>query len=341
MKVFVTGATGYIGREIVSELSEMNYEVIALGYSQNISAEEQKNVIFRRADITDYKNLSDLEKLEGVDALIHAAGLAHQFSETKKEDFDAVNVKGTENVVRLALKLKIKHFILIGSTAVYGIAAPKDNTGKPTVIDEDAPVAPQTLYAESKLESETICRRLCEANRIALTIFRLAPVLGEENAGNAARLIEAIDKNRFVWVGDGENLKTLIYKRDVARACVRLIEKKSKAAEIYNTEIYNLAAAPIKMKDFVGEISKHLNRRIFPLAIPTFFLRTVFSINSKTLNSRKINKISDTVEKWLSDDLYSAGKIAEAHGFQPSVLMSEAIARQVDHYLAGKKTSQK
>ncbi len=338
MKVFVTGATGYIGREIVSELSENAYQVIALGNSKNISAEEERtNIDFRRADITDYKNLSDLEKLEGVDALIHAAGLAHQFGETKKEDFDAVNVKGTENVVRLALKLKIKHFILIGSTAVYGIApAPKDKANKPLVIDEDAAVAPQTLYAASKLESEIICRRICEANEIALTIFRLAPVLGEDNAGNAARLIETIDKNRFVWVGDGENLKTLIYKRDVARACVLLIEKKTSG-----TEIFNLADEPIKMKDFVGEIASRLNRGIFPLTIPSFFLRAVFSVNSKTLNSRRVNKISETVEKWLSDDIYSAGKIAGIYGYQPSVSTREAIARQVEHYLAGKKASQK
>jgi nucleoside-diphosphate-sugar epimerase len=187
------------------------------------------------------------------------------------------------------------------------------------------------LYAASKLESEQICRRICEDNRIALTIFRLAPVLGEENAGNAARLIEAIDKNRFVWIGDGENLKTLIYKRDVARACVLLIEKKSN-----ETEIFNLAAEPIKMKDFVLEISKRLNKRIFPLRIPAFFLRTVFLTNSKTFNLRRINKISDTVEKWLSDDVYSAGKIAEVYEYQPSVSIREAIARQVDYYRASR-----
>lgn len=338
MKVFVTGATGYIGREIISELAENDYQVIALGNSKNISDSEQRtNIVFRRADITDYKNLLDLEKLEGVGVLIHAAGLAHQFGKTKKEDFDAVNVKGTENVLHLALKLKIRHFILIGSTAVYGIPPiRKDKADNAPVIDEDAPVDPQTLYAASKLESEIVCRRICEDNGIALTIFRLAPVLGEENAGNAARLIEAIDKNRFVWVGGGENLKTLIYKSDVARACVRLIAEK-----FVGTEIYNLAAEPIKMKDFVVEISSRLNRKIFPLAIPAVFLRTVFSINSKTLNSRRINKISDTVEKWLSDDIYSAGKIAEAYGFQPSVSTREAIGRQVEHYLAGKKANPK
>jgi nucleoside-diphosphate-sugar epimerase len=336
MKVFVTGATGYIGREIVSELSNSGYEVIALGNSKNISFEEkQKNLVFRRADITDYKNLKGLENIEGVDALIHAAGLAHQFGETKKEDFDAVNIRGTENILSLALKLKIKHFILIGTTAVYGIAA-KDKANKLPVFDENAPVAPQTLYAASKLESEIICRRICEDNRIALTIFRLAPVLGEDNAGNAARLIEAIDKNRFVWIGDGENLKTLIYKRDVARACVHLIDKKTSG-----TEIYNLADEPIKMKDFVGEISSRLNRRIFPLKIPASFLRAFFSINSKTINSRKMNKMSETVVKWLSDDVYLAGKILDVHGFQPSVLTREAIARQVEYYLACKKAGQK
>jgi len=258
--------------------------------------------------------------------------LAHQFGDTKKEQFDAVNVTGTENVLNLGVKLKIKHFILIGSTAVYGVQKSARVIGSNrSIIDENGVLAPPTLYAESKLSSERVCRRVCEENKIPLTIFRLAPVIGEDNTGNVARLISAIDKNRFVWVGDGQNLKSLIYKRDVARACVKLLESKKNA-----TEIFNLAAEPVRMKDFVNQIARHLNKKIFPVQIPASIPRMVFDLNAKLFDLKKINKISETVEKWLADDVYAADKIAQAYDFRPTTTIEEAIKKQVDQYIMTK-----
>lgn len=328
MKVLVTGATGFIGGEIVSELSGNNQQVLALGRFGKVSADKFPKVTWFQKDITDYKNLSDLEEMPGIDAIIHSAGLAHQFGDTKKEDFDAVNVSGTENILNLAVKLKIKHFILIGSTAIYGVKKSSlDSSSNSSVIDEDASVAPPTLYAESKLAGEQICRRVCEENSIPLTIFRLAPVIGENNTGNVSRLISAIDENRFIWIGDGRNLKSLIYKRDVARACVKLLELKKNG-----TEIFNLAAEPVMMSDFVDQIAARLGKKIFPIKIPAVIPRGFFHLNAKFFNFKKVNKISETIEKWLADDVYTADKIARAYNFKPTTAISEAINRQVDQY---------
>lgn len=328
MKVLVTGATGYIGREIVCELNELGHQVCALGNSQNILDEHRPNTTLIRADITDYKNLLDLETLGEVDVIVHSAGLAHQFGETSKKEFERVNVTGTENILKLGVSLRIKHFILIGSTAVYGIAPAAETPFRnaPVIVEESA-VQPLTPYAESKLEAENVCRQFCEREKIRLTIFRLAPVIGEGNTGNVGRLISAIDRNRFVWIGNGDNLKTLIYKRDVARACAALIVAKQN-----HTEIFNLAGEPVRMKDFVNEIAVRLNKKIVPVGIPANFLRLFFQLNAKTLKSQKIGKIAETVEKWLSDDVYSAAKIARVYGYQTQTTIPEALAKQIDYY---------
>jgi len=328
MKILVSGATGFIGREIVAELVENKYQVIGITRTEKYRVSDLPNLSYIKADIADFKNLSEYEKFQDVEVIIHSAGLAHQFGDTSREEFEAVNIKGTENILELGVKLKIKHFILIGSTAVYGIVPPSENSKQsPPIIDERAPTNPQTLYAESKLEGEKICRRICEESKIALTIFRLAPVIGEANVGNVARLISAMDKNRFVWIGDGSNFKSLVYKRDVARACVEVIKKKRN-----RTEIFNLAAEPIRMKDFVNEISAGLNKKIIPISIPASLLRKVFRLNDKFLKIKKIYRLSDTVEKWLSDDVYAADKIAELYQFKPQTTISEALARQVNYY---------
>lgn len=333
MKILLTGASGFIGREIAEQLAERGHQVIGISRFEKTAIGETPNVSQRRADITAAESLEKLTDIETVDAVIHSAGLAHQFGETTKRQFDAVNVKGSENVLRLAVRLRAKHFILIGSTAIYGVQ--KNFSGfsetKYAAIDEDAAPNPQTLYAESKLAGEKICRRVCEAENIPLTIFRLAPVIGEANVGNVARLIEAIDRKRFVWIGDGSNWKSLIDKKDVARACVRLVETKRGG-----TEIFNLAAAPVQMKDFVRMIAERLNVKVFPFKIPALLLRGVFRANAKTVKLGKVGRLSVTVEKWLSDDVYAAEKIGRAYDFRPLTPIAETIERQTDYYRATK-----
>ena len=332
MRVLVTGATGFIGREIVSELSKINIEVIQVSSPKAESKNSNKTDLsnFYTADISNYDNFRELEKLDNIDAVIHSAGLAHQFGKIEKAKFDAVNVEGTKNVARLAVRLRARQFLLISSTAIYGIK--KSNSSSELIIDETADCQPQTLYAESKLEAERVAIEICEANNIGLTILRLAPVLGEENVGNAARLVQAIDKGRFIWIGNGKNLKTLIDKRDVARVCVNILTNKNGT-----TEIFNVAAKPITMKDFVVEIAEQLNKNIPNIKLPTGFLKIVFQLNARFLKLKKVDKIADTVEKWLSDDIYSAKKIEEVYGFQPKFSIAEAIKRQVNWYKSEKQ----
>lgn len=318
MKVLVTGATGFIGREIVEELSKNEIVPIELGNSKK-SAENGKKIY--KADISNFEALSKLEKLGDVDAIVHSAGLAHQFGDVKRESFEAVNVSGTANVANLAVKLKAKQFVLISSTAVYGL--------KKNKIDENTICQPETIYAESKLKAERVCREICEKNSIDLTILRLSPVIGEGSGGNTARLISAIYKNRFLWIGNGANLKTLIYKKDVARAVLTILKNKKRG-----TEIFNLGAEPIRMKDFVLEIEKNLNRKILPIFVPANLLKSVFYLNLKTFNLTKANKIGEIVEKWLSDDIYSAEKIERDYNFKAQTPIREAIKRQVKHFLS-------
>lgn len=337
MGVIVTGAKGFVGREIVAELVE-NYkfvcEVGRTENSQEIVNQTNKHREFRKADITDIHSFSSLENLQNIQAVIHSAGLAHQFGEIEKEKFYNVNVLGTKNITELAVRLKVEQFILISSTAVYGIKKSKKSEDR-TIVDEFSYCKPETLYAESKLEAEKVCIEICRRDNLPLTILRLAPVIGENNAGNAARLISAIDRKRFFWIGNGENLKTLIYKRDVAKAVLKVLQNKKEGIEIFN-----LASSPISMKDFVGEIEKQLNVNVPKIYFPPFLLQTIFTLNDKTAGLAKIRKIAGTIEKWLSDDIYSAENIKEKYNFTPQTSMAEAIEKQVKCYLDGKNKGQ-
>ncbi len=329
MKVIISGATGFIGREIVSELSKSTFEIYQMGNS-NVNSKLPKENFFK-IDITSFEEVCGLKKLQAIDAVIHSAGLAHQFGNIEKKRFQKTNVGGTKNILELAVILKVKHFVLISSTAVYGTE--KKSGVNVKVIDESAKCRPQTFYAESKLEAEQAALEICGQNNINLTIFRLSPVIGEGNAGNVARLVEAIDKKRFVWIGNGENYKSLIYKKDVAIACREILIKKKNGIEIFN-----LAAAPIMMRNFVAEAAKNLNKKISRFSVPPPLLEKVFQINEKTLKIKKIRKISETIEKWLSDDVYSAEMFEREYNFKPETSISEALERQINWYRKQKET---
>jgi UDP-glucose 4-epimerase len=334
MKILLTGANGFIGAEIFSELVKENFEVIAAGgkNSQRNEKNRQATNEIIKIDVADKKTFSELEKFNTINAVIHAAGLAHQFGEIEKSEFEKVNVNGTENIACLAVKLNAKHFILISSTAVYGtkknFSAENGKCKSGFKNDENTLCEPETFYAASKLESEQIAKTVCEKNNIRLTIFRLAPVIGEGNTGNIERLITAVEKRRFIWIGNGENFKTFIYKKDVARACVEAI--KNKKNTIDSIEIFNLADKPVQMREFVKIIGDELNKKILPFSLPPNPFMGLFAINDKFLKNKKIYKISKTFEKWLSDDVYSAAKFFDLYNFKPQTSVREAIKKQIE-----------
>ena len=205
MKILVTGATGFIGQAIIERLlatcsDDLEITGIARNSSDAVRRTDPKKFRFVGLDITNKPAVSTFADSEPYDAVVHAAGLAHQFGKIDAGLFQNVNLAGSENIAELAVRANAKQFILISSTAVYG----RQNSP----MDEASPCLPETPYAESKLKAEEASRRICEANNLPLTIFRLAPVLGAKGVGKVPSVIRRFSQT-FVWLGNGENRNRL------------------------------------------------------------------------------------------------------------------------------------
>lgn len=329
-KILITGAAGFVGSSTLRELQNIReWEIYGLVGNRkgigNIYRTGLKKVF--KSDISDYQTLQEAEELKKTKILVHTAGLAHQFGRVKKEDFWRVNVRGTENICKLAEKIGVEHFILISSVAVYGDYENRE-------IDESFVCNPSGFYAESKLESENRAIEFCEQNKIRLTILRLATVIGEGDRGNTARLITLIDKGRFIWIGTGENKKSLIYKTDVAKGILKTIQSNEKN----KTEIYNLTGESVSMKEIVEAISQRLDRKMPKLKIPERLIRGFFRLNKTKLSIEYLKKFEKTFDKWLSDDIFSGERFYEKFNFKPETTVYEALSKQVDYYLSHKKS---
>lgn len=206
MKVFLTGATGYIGGAIATALQAANHEV--LGLARSTTAEET----LRKNHIQPIQgNLHDAESLmngaQQSDAVIHVA--ASNDAEIAKLDRQAVEI------FLSTLEGTGKPFIYTSGTWILG------NTGD-TIADENSPVNPTPLIAW-RAEIEPLVLAAKERN-IRAIVIRPALVYGH-GGGLVAMLVQSgLQQGVVQFVGDGQNRWTLIHVEDLARCYVAALD---------------------------------------------------------------------------------------------------------------------
>jgi nucleoside-diphosphate-sugar epimerase len=311
-QLLVTGASGFFGSSIVDLALHAGWHVRAFSRSQNTQIKDVETFV---GDIDDMAALHRVS--EGVTAIVHAAGLAHVYGASAKNSdcFNAVNEVGTGNVVDTAVKLGIPHVVLISSVSVYG-----NYSG--SMCDEAAPCCPQSPYAISKWRGELKAAELVAKGRGSLTILRLATIYGEGDRGNVAKLIGTLDRGRFLWPGSGQNQKSLIYKEDAARACLCALER-----QVPGTEVFNVSAPPVSMREIVAAICQALGRPIPRHAIPPALLKIAGAIS---VSLGDPGQLGQRLQKFIHDDVYDGSKFESTFDFRAAISLTEGMRREVE-----------
>jgi nucleoside-diphosphate-sugar epimerase len=273
------------------------------------------------ADITDEKQLfQKLGNLAGVETVIHCAGLAHQFKAIDENDFFRVNVQGTENIAKLTAKINARHLILISTVSVYG------ETNSQKAVTETEKCHPKGGYGESKWQAEQKAEAICQENNIKLTVLRLTTVYGAGDVGNTLRLITMVDKSKFVWIGKGLNQKTLINIEDVAAACLLVVKRRHEG-------IYNLVESSYQMREIVQTTCDLLQKNHKFWYIPeNLALNLAKVLEFITFGHSKTRKLSRTMQKWLSNDVFSGEHFKVVFGFEPSINLREGLQQEIEWY---------
>ena len=317
MDILITGANGFLGRAILSRLLTFRVPVRATDLGEAIGA---SCIVYRKADITRPKELKPV--LDNVTTVIHVAGLAHVFSPDANsvEKFRQINEIGTANVTAAAAAAGVEHLILISSVSVYGPYAMG-------MYDENTPCNPAGPYALSKYNAELRAIEIARESGMALTILRLATLYGEDDPGNVGRLIRSLDQGRFIWIGDGSNRKSLLYKEDAALACATVA-----SSPVAGTHIYNVSAPPCTMREIVDGIADALGKRPLPLRIPGS-LALALSRNLSRLPNLRLAGIHQTVKKWMAEDVYDNQLFNRTFDFSVQTLIKDGLRKEVEWYL--------
>lgn len=167
MQVLVTGANGFLGRPLVRYLQDNGHQVVAAS-RQNPFVE---NVIWRPiGDLSSSFNWFSI--LDGVDAVVHLAGIAHVSSD--RESLWAVNVNATQSLLIAAQQRGIKRFVFVSS-----ILAQTGSTASHILTETDYP-NPSGEYGKSKLLAENEVKK----SNCDFTILRPVIIEGENAKGN-------------------------------------------------------------------------------------------------------------------------------------------------------------
>ena len=222
MKVLVTGASGFLGSHIAEQLTEKGHEVRALvrATSKRDFLEKLPRVEFAIGSVEDRDAV--FRACEGVDAVIHAAGLvkARSVSELR-----LANVLGTENLV-LAAKASesCKRFVYVSSLAAVG----PSRDGAP--LDESCDARPVTHYGRSKLEAERVVRAAKDA--LEVVILRPPAIYGPRDSEIFA-FFQAVHRGVLPTIGDASNTLSMIHGADAASACVAALTAEVPSGSTY------------------------------------------------------------------------------------------------------------
>lgn len=217
--VLVTGGTGFLGAWIIRQLVMDGYKVRAIKRENSelpvfIEPAAMQQVEWVEGDVLDIGSLYDA--MDGTEAVIHSAAVV-SFHRADRRKMYATNVKGTANVVNLALETGVRRLVHVSSVAALGRTRQGDRVDE-TKSWTDSRV--NTHYAISKHQAEMEMWRAM-AEGLNGVIVNPSTILGYGNWNSSSCAIFKNVYDEFPWYTNGVN--GFVYVEDVAKAVVSLM----------------------------------------------------------------------------------------------------------------------
>jgi 2-alkyl-3-oxoalkanoate reductase len=306
MKILVTGATGFIGRNLVDALVQQNHDIYVLVRpTSDRRPLEGKGVKFIEADLSDERSLDALKNCS-IEVIYHCAGLV--------EDKDLhklykTNVAGTDNICRYALGQRVKRVIYLSSVATV-------SGNEQVPLTEDLPYSSTNLYGLSKLEAESLVLEY-RRHGLPVVIMRPAMVYGEGEPHALDRIMRLLKCRLLPVVDGGTHRMHMAYIRNVVSALLlalsdgRFLQGTFFVADdevLTQREVFSVLSRAVVKEDPVV-----LSSRITPLLTHLPF-------------------IGKKVRLFLKDRVYDISRL-KALGYKPEYTAKEGLRRTAEYWL--------
>jgi len=241
-RILVVGGAGYLGSALVPMLLERGYSVRVLdsllfGNGSLKPVERHSRFEMIQGDVRDIQTV--VQAVKGIDAIIHLAAIVGDPACAENPHLAAeVNRAATRMLVDVARGHGIYRFLFASTCSVYGASD--------FLMDERAQVAPISLYAETKLDSEKILLDAANAN-FHPTILRLATLFGASPRLRFDLVVNLLTMRSVckgkITIFNGEQWRPFMHVHDAARAFVACLQANKLgvvSGEIFNAGSYDL-----------------------------------------------------------------------------------------------------
>lgn len=313
-RYLITGGAGFLGINLVRYLLDHKHEVVTLDIA-DFDYPERDKINEITGDIRDRAMVD--KSMEGVDYVVHCAAALPLYP---PEEIYSTDIEGTRNVLDSAFQHKVKRFVHISSTAVYGI--PDHHPLRED--DKRIGVGP---YGESKVAAEDVCFEYRDKGMI-VSVIRPKSFVGPERLGVFALLYDwAKDGRGFPMLGNGDNRYQLLDVEDLCEAiylCTTLEEERvNDTFNIGAKEFTTMREDYQVVLDYAGYGKKITG---LPAEPAIWLLRFLEALNLSPL----YKWVYETASK---DSFVSIEKAEQKIGYAPKYSNKDALLRNYQWYV--------
>jgi dihydroflavonol-4-reductase len=302
MKVFITGATGFIGGHLARQLAQAGHELYCLARkTSDRQALQELGVHLVEGTVNDLTALQ--EGMKGCQAVVHLANV-YSFWEPDMCILHRANVDGTRAVIQAAAAAEVKRMVYVSTAAVYGV--PQEQP-----FNEGTPHAPHliTTYARTKRQAEEIVHQVAAKHGMELVVLQPGAVIGAGDTRATGQYLQELLEGRLPLMSFHKTQMNFIHVLDVCDAVQHSLERPELAGQTFL-----LGGTQMTMWQYLEMISEisgaHLPYIRFPVIVPTI-LGWVLTPLAHVTGRPPIWGLSNDQVRMLRDGFWFDGSKAE------------------------------
>lgn len=312
-KVFLTGASGFVGSAILRRLVADGTPVVAAVRQGSVAP----SALVRCVQFRSFEEDNDWDgALAGCDVVVHSAARVHVMNDTESDPlaaFRRINVEGTLTLARQAVAAGVKRFVFLSSIKVNGEGT---QPGRPYSAS-DTP-QPQDPYGISKLEAERALLALAHESGLEVVIVRPVLVYGPGVKANFLNMMRWLDRGIPLPFGAIHNQRSLVALDNLVDLIVTCIGHEAAANQVFLVS----DAEDLSTSELLIRMGQALGRPARLLPVPAGFLSAAAKVLGKEgLSQRLCGSLQVDIEK--TRDLL---------GWYPPVTVDTALEAAARHY---------
>ncbi|EHU9452645.1 NAD-dependent epimerase/dehydratase family protein [Vibrio vulnificus] len=296
MNILLTGATGFVGRHVASNLDEVKC-VVRFNETHSFSRVHELEGIDGHTDWSG--------AFENIDAVIHLAGVAH-IKNMSVNCFKPVNYDGTIQLANEAVKAGVKRFVFVSSIGVNGTST----QAKPFSLDSEP--SPHNDYARSKYDAEIGLKKIAKETGLEVVIVRPTLVYGPDAPGNFGMLTKLIKRLGVLPFGLATNRRDFISVQNLADLLVTCATHPNAAGHTFLAS----DSETVSIKKFTNAIANGLGKKAIQLPVPVSLMRFAGKLTGK----------SAMIEQLYGNLEVDSSNIKEVLGWTPPFTMEQSMA---------------